>query len=482
MNKKDFISVSEAAKIWRVSERMVTNYLLDGRVPGAVKTGKDWKIPANALKPTRANGKKETLLDVLRREDASSIYGGIYHRVQIELTYNSNHIEGSKLTHDQTRYIFETNTIIPDGKFKGVKVDDIVETANHFRCIDYIIENANRKISENMIKELHKILKNGTSDSRADWFMVGDYKKMPNEVGLKVTTSPEDVPKEMKKLLSWYEEIETPTLKDLLEFHYRFETIHPFQDGNGRIGRLIMFKECLRLNIVPFIIDEDLKAFYYRGLTEWRNQKGYLTDTCLTAQDEFKKSLDYFGIQYTDQTNSSTTFTTNADVNPSNLTELTLTAAWEEEEPEKLIIYQAADYGGYETVSWSRRYAGCSPEYYPTVTTSGIIGMNRPSSCPGCGGSLYTSDTYDLSKYSSIEIGYYKPSTGNTNCNPYSLCFYVFNASNSSRVKTLIYLNNYDSAEKTYTTLDISDVTGSYSLEVSSLGTEDVIYYIRLVE
>ena len=297
MSKK-YLSVEEIAKIWNVSERMVTNYLSGGRISGTIKKDGTWLIPENTVKPDRKNSKKETLLDVLRREDAENVHGGIYHRVQIELTYNSNHIEGSKLSHDQTRYIFETNTILPEGKFKGIKMDDIVETANHFRCIDYIIENANRQVTENMIKTLHRILKNGTSDSRLDWFAVGNYKKLPNEVGLKETTMPEEVPEEMRKLLDWYNNLEKPTFQDLLEFHYRFESIHPFQDGNGRVGRLIMFKECLRLNIVPFIIDEDLKAFYYRGLSEWKNQKGYLVDTCLTAQDKFKKNLDYFGIEY----------------------------------------------------------------------------------------------------------------------------------------------------------------------------------------
>ena len=212
------------------------------------------------------------------------------------MTYNSNHIEGSRLTHDQTRYIFETNTIgITD---EGVRVDDIIETSTHFRCIDEIIDNAKSQLSEKFIKHLHFILKTGTSDSKKDWFAVGDYKKLPNEVGGRETTLPEDVSEEMKKLLASYNSKENVTLEDIIEFHVQFERIHPFQDGNGRIGRLIMFKECLKHNIVPFIIEDKIKMFYYRGLKEWNQEKGYLTDTCLSAQDIFKKYLDYFRIEY----------------------------------------------------------------------------------------------------------------------------------------------------------------------------------------
>ena len=222
--------------------------------------------------------------------------GGIYHKVQIELTYNSNHIEGSRLTHDQTRYIYETNTIgVSD---TAVNVDDVVETANHFRCIDLIIDKANGVMTESLIKELHRILKNGTTDSRISWFAVGDYKKIPNEVGGKDTTPPENVAKEMKKLLEGYNKSENKTLEEIIDFHYQFECIHPFQDGNGRVGRLLLFKECLKHNIVPFVIDESLKMFYYRGLTEWKREKGYLIDTCLTAQDKFKAWLDYFRVEY----------------------------------------------------------------------------------------------------------------------------------------------------------------------------------------
>ena len=294
-----YFSVAEMAKKWDVSERSVRNYCAHGRVPGAFITGKTWNIPENAKKPERSNKKKEkktTLLDILLDEKTNKYSGGIYHKTQIDLTYNSNHMEGSRLTHDQTRYIFETNTI---GIEKEVlNVDDVIETANHFRCIDMIIDNAKATLTENFIKKLHLVLKNGTSDSRKDWFVVGDYKKLPNEVGGMETALPEEVADRMKKLLSEYNNQEEKALEDILNFHVKFECIHPFQDGNGRVGRLIMFKECLKYNIVPFIIEDNLKMFYYRGLKEWNNEKGYLTDTCLTAQDQYKAYLDYFRIAY----------------------------------------------------------------------------------------------------------------------------------------------------------------------------------------
>lgn len=294
-----YFSVTETAKKWKVSERSVRNYCAQGRVPGAFLTGKTWKIPESAEKPKRSNKKKErtvTLLDILQEQKASKYSGGIYHKTQIDLTYNSNHIEGSRLTHDQTKYIFETNTIGVENEV--FNVDDIIETANHFRCIDIIIDNAKATLTEKFIKELHLILKNGTSDSRKDWFAVGDYKKMPNEVGDMDTTLPEEVGDRMKELLTKYNSRREKTLEDILDFHVKFERIHPFQDGNGRVGRLIMFKECLKYNIVPFIIDDNLKLFYYRGLKEWNNEKGYLTDTCLAAQDKYKVYLDYFRIEY----------------------------------------------------------------------------------------------------------------------------------------------------------------------------------------
>ena len=295
----NYISVADAAKKWGVSERSVRNYCAEGRVEGAMLVGKTWMIPAETEKPmrkTRSDASFERLLDVLLREKRSALSGGIYHKVQIELTYNSNHIEGSRLTHDQTRYIFETNTIGVMGD--SLNVDDVVEAANHFRCIDMVIENAANSLSESFIKELHRTLKSGTSDSRKQWFAVGNYKRLPNEVGGIETTPPEEVDREMKALLADYNAKAEKNLDDILEFHYRFERIHPFQDGNGRVGRLILFKECLRHGIVPFIIDDDMKMFYYRGLSEWTRERGYLVDTCLSAQDKFKKYLDYFKISY----------------------------------------------------------------------------------------------------------------------------------------------------------------------------------------
>ncbi len=294
-----FLSVAQTAKKWNMSERSVRNYCAMGKVEGAFLTGKTWNIPDDAQKPDRANKRIEkptALLEILVAEKKAKLSGGIYHKVQIDLTYNSNHIEGSRLTHDQTRYIFETNTIAIGGG--AVKVDDIVETANHFKCIDLIIENAQKAISEAFIKELHRTLKNGTTDARQDWFAVGDYKKLPNTVGDMSTVQPEEVAQKMKELLSEYNAEKEKSFDDLLDFHYKFECIHPFQDGNGRIGRLLLFKECLKHNIVPFIIDDELKMFYYRGLKEWNDEREYLRDTCLAAQDKFKKYLDYFKICY----------------------------------------------------------------------------------------------------------------------------------------------------------------------------------------
>lgn len=296
-----YMNVHTAAKKWGVSERSVRNYCAEGKIPSAVLEGKTWKLPMQAVKPTRrrrAGTVSKNLLTRLKLEKESQLPGGIYHKVQIELTYNSNHMEGSRLTHDQTRYIFETNTVgIHD---KTINVDDIVETSNHFRCIDHVIESANYRLSESLIKQLHGILKTGTSDSRKAWFSVGGYKRFENEVGGNPTTRPADVSKEINRLLKTYNQHKAKTLQEIIAFHYEFEKIHPFQDGNGRIGRLIMFKECLRNNITPFIIDNDLKEFYYRGLNEWEKEPGYLMDTCLTAQDRFKVYMDYFGLEYTD--------------------------------------------------------------------------------------------------------------------------------------------------------------------------------------
>lgn len=294
-----YISVAAAAKKWNLSERSVRNYCAIGKIPDAVLAGKTWQIPENAEKPKRINAKAENaLLSALREEKKQQRKGGIYNKVQVDLTYNSNHIEGSRLTHDQTRYIFEMNTI---GFENGaVNVNDVVETANHFRCIDMVIDNAMYTLSETFIKRLHLTLKSGTSDSRKDWFAAGEYKHIPNEVGGRDTTAPEEVDSEIFKLLSDYNAVSNHTLEQIIAFHHDFECIHPFQDGNGRIGRLILFKECLKSNIVPFIIEDDLKMFYYRGLHEWNREHGYLMDTCLTAQDRFKAYLDYFRIPYSD--------------------------------------------------------------------------------------------------------------------------------------------------------------------------------------
>lgn len=292
----EYISVCKFAEKYSISERTARNYCAQGKIEGAFLTGKTWNIPADAVLPKRGDKKKKLspLLAALREQKASKLKGGIYHRTQIDLTYNSNHIEGSKLTHEQTRYIFETNTIgVTD---VAVNVDDVVETVNHFRCIDYIIDHTADKLTENLVKHLHLLLKTGTSDSRKDWFAVGDYKRLPNEVGGQETCAPEDVHKQLKALLDDYNHKSKKSLKDILDFHVRFEQIHPFQDGNGRIGRLLMFKECLANDIVPFIITDDLKMFYYRGLREWGHINGYLTDTCLTAQDMYKELLKYFRI------------------------------------------------------------------------------------------------------------------------------------------------------------------------------------------
>lgn len=294
-----YLSVAEIAKKWHVSERSVRNYCAKGRVEGAFLVGKTWNISEEAAKPERTNKRNtetRTLLDILKEEKDSKYSGGIYHKTQIELTYNSNHIEGSSLSHDQTRYIFETNTISMEAGV--VNVDDVIETANHFRCIDMIIDNAKRVLTEKLIKELHLTLKSGTSDSRKDWFAVGDYKRSPNEVGGVDTALPEEVAGRIKALLEAYNAKSKKTLDDILDFHVKFERIHPFQDGNGRVGRLLMFKECLKYNIVPFIIEDNLKLFYYRGLKEWGKERGYLMDTCLAAQDKYKAYLDYFRIPY----------------------------------------------------------------------------------------------------------------------------------------------------------------------------------------
>ena len=297
MNK--FITVKEASIKWNLSERSVRNYCALGRVEGALLVGKTWMIPEGTKKPIRSNEKenKNYLLERLRFEKNNQVKGGIYYKLMIDLTYNSNHIEGNELTHDETRYIFETRTIGVD-KNTSKKVDDIIETINHFTAIDRVIDFANYQLSEPFIKELHKILKSNTNDSRLPYFAVGDYKKVPNEVGDLETTHPRLVASEMKKLLDDYNKKEKHTFEEIVEFHVKFERIHPFQDGNGRVGRLIAFKECLKNDIVPFIIFDSKKMFYYRGLKNWNQERGWLIDTCLDGQDTVKAYLDYFNIQY----------------------------------------------------------------------------------------------------------------------------------------------------------------------------------------
>lgn len=294
-----YISVSEFAKRKKLPERTIRNYCTKGKIKGAFLTGKTWNIPEDAQLPKKASKKKfsnNILLNHLKEQKDMKLKGGIYHRTQIDLTYSSNRIEGSKLTQEQTRFIFETNTI---GISKEtINIDDIIETANHFRCIDLIIEKAKSKLTESFIKELHFLLKSGTSDSGKDWFNVGEYKRLPNEVGGNETCPPQEVTTKMKELLNNYHKIEKKTITDIIAFHHQFEIIHPFQDGNGRVGRLIIFKECLANNIVPFIITEELKLFYYRGLQEWTNIKEYLLDTCLSAQDDYKRILQYFEIEF----------------------------------------------------------------------------------------------------------------------------------------------------------------------------------------
>jgi Fic family protein len=234
------------------------------------------------------------VLDILREQKEMQLKGNLYHQTQISFAYNTNHIEGSTLTEEQTRYIYETNSILFEGD-TIVKTDDILETLNHFMLVDYMIDYADKKLSEKMIKEFHRILKWNTSDSKSEWFNVGEYKQRSNTIGNGIkTTSPGSVEKEIGKLLEWYNSLKQISIKELIEFHYRFESIHPFQDGNGRIGRIILFKECLKNNIIPFIINDKDKLFYYRGLKEYKNEKGYLIDTCLNAQDQYIKMIEYY--------------------------------------------------------------------------------------------------------------------------------------------------------------------------------------------
>ena len=299
LSMKKYLTSNDISKIWKVSERSVRDYCSKGRVIGAYLDGKTWMIPEDVSKPkrqTRHSNKKRNLLETLKLEKESQIKGGIYHKLQIEMTYNSNHMEGSKLTHDETRYIYETKTIGINNNI--VKIDDIMETVNHFRCIDLAIDFANRKLSESFIKQLHLILKTNTEDSRKPWFKVGDYKLVENLAGDRETVHPDNVKEEMRKLLSYYLKKDKHSFEEIVAFHVEFERIHPFQDGNGRVGRLIAFKECLKNNTVPFIILDSKKMFYYRGLKNWNQERGWLIDSCLDGQDTVKAYLDYFKIEY----------------------------------------------------------------------------------------------------------------------------------------------------------------------------------------
>ena len=291
-----YISVSQFAEKHGISERTARNYCATGKIDGAFLTGKTWNIPAEAIIPKRSKIKVSPLLAALREQKEIKLKGGIYHRTQIDLTYNSNHIEGSRLTKEQTRYIFETNTL--GITTESTRIDDILETVNHFRCVDYVIDHATDKITEAHIKQLHLLLKTNTSDSQKSWFAVGDYKRLANAVGEEETAQPKEVHRQMKSLLAEYNAKKQIKFDDLLDFHVRFERVHPFQDGNGRVGRLLLFWQCLQTNIVPFIITEDLRLFYYRGIQNWGKINGYLRDTCLTAQDNFKALLEYYKIRY----------------------------------------------------------------------------------------------------------------------------------------------------------------------------------------
>ena len=290
------MTVAEAAKKWNLTPRSVQIHCEKGNVPGATLLGKAWRIPADAVRPKRkprADGMPSSVQAALKAEKRGRISGGLYHQLQIDFTYNSNHMEGSRLTHEQTRWIFEAKTIgnLPN----DVPVDDVVETANHFRCIDIVIESAGAALTERYIKRLHAQLKSGTNDSRKEWFAVGDYKRIDNVVGEMETCPVKDVPREMGKLLGWYGKTKK-TFDNILDLHVRFEQIHPFQDGNGRVGRLILFKECLKHGITPFIIADDMCKFYYLGLEEWRQGiRLRLLDTCRTGQDIFILGLQKFG-------------------------------------------------------------------------------------------------------------------------------------------------------------------------------------------
>jgi Fic family protein len=297
--EKNKMTQKDIAKILGVEPGTISKYesgMIEPNIESIKKLAETFQISIDELLADENDFdvSKVNVLKVLREQKEMKLKGNLYHQTQISFAYNTNHIEGSTLTEEQTRYIFETNTILFEGNTVA-KVDDILETSNHFKLVDYMLDVADKKLTEKMIKEFHKILKDGTSDSRKEWFNVGDYKKVANTIGSGIkTTSPQNVEKDMKKLMEWYNNLKQITIKEIIEFHYRFESIHPFQDGNGRIGRLIMFKECLKNNVIPFIIQDADKLFYYRGLKEYKSEKGYLVDTCLNSQDQYIKMIEYY--------------------------------------------------------------------------------------------------------------------------------------------------------------------------------------------
>ena len=298
-NKK--MTQNEVADILGVSSATISKYesgTLEPNIESLKRLAELFEISVDELlnyEEDKFDISKINVLDILREQKEMKLKGNLYHNTQIIFAYNTNHMEGSKLTEDQTRYIYETNTILFEGQTIA-SVDDIVETSNHFKLVDYMLDIADEELTEDIIKNFHRILKEGTMDSRKEWFNVGDYKKLANEAGNMKTSSPKQTPKDMQKLIEWYNSLTEVTIKDIIEFHARFEKIHPFQDGNGRVGRMIAFKECLKNNIIPFIIFDKDKLFYYRGLKEYQNktEKGYLIDTCLNAQDQYIKMIEYY--------------------------------------------------------------------------------------------------------------------------------------------------------------------------------------------
>lgn len=293
------ITQVEVAEVLGVKPATVSKYeagTLEPNIESLKKLAELFEISVDELlREDEFDVSKINILEVLREQKSMKLKGNLYHNTQIIFAYNTNHIEGSKLTEDQTRYIYETNTLLTE-KESITNLDDIIETSNHFKLVNYMIDIADKELTQDMIKEFHKILKEGTSDSRKEWFAVGDYKRLTNEVGGLKTTEPKNVERDMKKLLEWYESLKQVTINEIIEFHARFEKIHPFQDGNGRVGRIISFKECLKNNIFPFIILDKDKLFYYRGLYQYQTnkEKGYLIDTCLNAQDQYTEMIKYY--------------------------------------------------------------------------------------------------------------------------------------------------------------------------------------------